>query len=242
MFLDHKYMKKNILISGIILISALCLFLFLFYNQNKIVAQEEVKLCAPEIPIGEAMEESAVLLSGFISELQAANYQISKEIEAAEEMINLAEQYDIKKCQPVCIKVAYECGYWTTICPPKGKCTNVYVPKTCYRCEVNACSGQPCPNEQIRDEFNKIETRLSQIVGLSGRLKNMLNSKIDVVDKLAESRQEFDNCAFSPSDWLAAERGEKTPRYSLSCTMVLKENFPRKEEECKSLYNFFCCQ
>jgi len=230
-------MKNNILIATIIvLLSSLCFFLFLFYNQNRVIAQDIY--CHPEIPIGEALEGTGGLLDNFILEIQAANYNASKEIESAEAMIGLAEQCNINKCKPVCDKIPYECGFWS--CPPKGEC--FYVPKTCYRCEVRKCSGRPCPNNQIGEEYSKIESYFNQIAGLSKRIENLLDTKDSIKEALYKARQEFDNCAFSPEDWLAAEKGEKTPRYTLSCSVVLTENLPREEKDCKSLYNFFCCR
>jgi len=230
-----------------------CLLSFasiLFYNQKRVSAQEaDITLCDPEIPIGEAMEETVELLSKISEELYVLDYNAGNEIARAEEMIELTKECDdIKNCKPVCNPTYIfeeELGKKIYICQEK-------------KCQGKFDLGQICPNEKISAKFDEI-SQVSDNIEISRKeIETLINgkewvwswslqgmgwkTKTEIIqEKLTKSRQIFDNCALSPADWEAVERGEKTEKYPLSCTTVLKNNFPRKEKECKSLYNFFCC-
>lgn len=232
----EKIMQKNILnkkIAPTILIIAFVLLFFvlnLYYNQDSAPVQGSTLACDIEIPIGESFEEAAEILQKTHDEIAWLRVSIFREIEAANKMIDLAlTKCDKANCHTECHKSSFQCGTEET-------------PAICHQCNANTCSGAVCPNSQINDEFNKIENAFNSIKGSSKRIKNIFKEKKEVEKKLYDARQKFEDCAISLSYYSDVKRGEKSPIYLLSCLIVSEEDYAREEEECKSLFNFFCCR
>ncbi len=240
--------KKHIFLkSSGILLGSILLFICLNTINDENSASAQDFFCDPEIPIGESFEKALEIANDITDEIQNIQYIASNAIRAAERAVELSMECDINKCQPVCDKVPYDCSWSETICPPMGACYTVNHPKTCYRCETRQCSSQypsntPCPKNQIQSEYSKIESFFNQINGSSGRIDAFYQNKNEVKDNLYIARQGFNSCSLSPSEWVDAAEGNKSVKMPLGCVTVLRENFSRKEEECKSLFNFFCCQ
>lgn len=231
--LRRKFPLESILIAFIIVLGSSLFFLFLSILYNNHVSAQEGTFCDPEIPIGEAFEKTAEAADNITNELQYVQYMASSEIKAAERAIELSLECDINKCSPVCQQSPYNCG-------------TVDAPQTCYNCDAQTCSSPygntPCPNTQIQVEFNRVDTFFNQIRGSSGRIDGFYGVKDDVQEKLELARQGFDDCSLSPADWEKVGKGGKAEKLPLSCATVLGEDYPRKEEECKSIFNFFCCK
>lgn len=211
-----------------LLVVSLLLGLYLFYNQNETSAQGDITYCDPEIPIGEAFEKAVGVLQNTQDELEMSNDAVMEEIEAANKMISLASGCSVTKCQPQCSKSSFNCG-------------SAKKPATCYSCSSLSCSGEPCEKGKIQTEYNRIESSFNELTGASVRIKEFTDKSAEVEELLFKARQGFDNCSMSIPDWLKADKGEKSPKYPLSCPTVLKEGFSRKNANCQSLHNFYCC-
>lgn len=260
----HFFKKSNKIIFyflGLITIGCLFFVSILIYNQKSATAQEEITLCSPEIPIGEAFEKTADTLHETQREFQSVGGLVFTEINAANEMIELAQKCDIKKCSPVCSPEKsepfncnpYLCNPYPCNCRTIGTgkaastvcntCWNTCY-ETCYKvgCATEDCSGSPCENGAINEQFNVIENTFNQIKGSSNRIRNQFQNRVEIGEKLTQARENFNNCSQSLTDWEKVMKGEYVPKQPLSCITVFKENLPRKQVECKSLFNFFCCK
>lgn len=254
---QNKPFKKIFVLS---LVFVLLFFLFnLFYSQNKdrASAQDTTLACDPEIPIGEAFDKTAEIVNSMINEIQIVQSASFDQIEAARNMIDLALNHCgiFSECSnPGCPAYRRDDDCWDCNCREEeyeqeneeGE-TEIKTRRVCDKCcavgcHTPECEGPFCEHEAINNEFNKIGNAFVKIEGSPEKIKELLKDSDEVRDKLYKARQEFDNCALSPSDWLKAEKGEKTPKYPLNCVTVLESGFQRKEEECGSLFNFFCCQ
>ena len=213
--------------------------------------------CKQEIPIGETIEDTSKLLGSLTNEIRLANLAADSEIFSASEMIKLAEQCDINKCHPVCSPEAIEPGFkcnpviLQVPCPPPppsslniqnhyASLVQASAPSACYKtfwsichlvkCRQEKCSGQVCPNEQINNEFNNVQTSFNRIKGLPERISKIYkDNKPKVKKNLNEARGEFNECAFSN-------------RKTIICPVVEEKNLSQKKGRCKSEFNFFCCQ
>lgn len=261
------FTKKFSKITFLLTILGLSFLIFnLLYNQEKVSAQEDREpYCDKEIPIGEAFEKTGETLAATLSEVRLVSQTAYSQIAAAEKMIELAEQCDVKNCQPVChrerVEPGYDCNCITVQvpCPPPEEsnksaslasllaeeapaCYEVRC-MTCHsvECITEECSGSPCENDKINDEFYKIESAYNTIKGSSGRIKKLFENKTEIEEKLNEARKGFDKCSLSLSEWIQVAKDKKTPQQPLSCTLVTKQDFQRQPQECKSLFNFYCC-
>lgn len=237
-------------------------FLSLFYNYKTFAEEVEnydTLKCGREIPSGEAMELTWEFLMEVNEKIEEVKeYAISMGA-AQRRMNNLALQCDIENCTPSCSWDYDEEDYW---------------------CVSDNCSGDPCPLEEIEEEFNKVEEMKEKIevteeeiyslidgffnentesvtlktnedIRRVGEMGNITRHEL-IGRKTSLSRDDFDDCQMTKISMEAMERGEVTGKYSFTCPLVIKEDYPRytKTEEdidgkkiplCTSNFNWFCC-
>ena len=268
MEIKNKKVKK-VLISWL-LVSSLLFSLVLFYNKDnkkcEVSAQENgTVICGEEIPIGEALEETFELSGSIRDELFSIEQLISQQIEASEAMIDLANQCDINKCQPVCHFVSVPCG-------EEGE--------MCQVCQAENCAGQICPENEIKTEFDKISEASGKIKNSRKKIKSLIDdkqwvwcwgwdclpgefkTKTEIIqEKLDKSREEFDECFLTKEGWEAVGRGESIGKILAPCNQATDAHFIKKLSKecedvcevnpespecqecakCKSDGNFVCC-
>ena len=266
MEIKNKKVKKVLIFW--LLVSSLLFSLILFYNKNnkkgEVSAQEEKVICGEEIPIGEALEETFELSGSIRDELFSIEQLISQQIEASEAMIDLANQCDINKCQPVCYFVSVPCG-------EEGEMRQV--------CQAENCAGQICPENEIKTEFDKISEASGKIKNSRKKIKSLIDgkewvwywgwppdlsrkTKIEIIqEKLNKSREEFDECFLTKEGWEAVGRGESIGKILAPCNQAIDAHFIKKLSKecedvcevnpespecqecakCKSDGNFVCC-
>lgn len=144
----NKHLKiiLIILILGLLFISLLS-----FYNQNKVAAQEII-ICDREIPIGEAMDKTYDVLVELAEEHQRVYEAIPKQVEQANEMVELAGQCGAHNCIPFC---AEEGGSFFEEIFEGVECVAHPCLSWLYQIGLAEHEHDACPTVPINKAFNK---------------------------------------------------------------------------------------
>lgn len=197
-----KKLKETILCSLVlVLVFFIC---FSLYNlSEKVFAQEELPptpdpeisipeeskktpglYCNPEIPIGEALEDTVRLLAEITNELKTIEQEVPKQIQAAENLIFLVNQCDVDKCDSVCEKVTKEeCGFEQQPieeCPPGTIACQKWVCHDYYVCETRDCEGHPCPMDAIICETDRAKAAFEIIKASAKRVRELVDVSSEV--------------------------------------------------------------
>lgn len=130
------------------------------------------------------------------------------------------------------------CGFSNCL----GTQTCLFCDREIVTCQTRDCEGSPCPNEEIELKFEEIENLRQEISNNADRIEDLtLNKRDEIKKKLDKARDLIDSCSLTVTEWERVEKELRDEKLIMSCETVLKENWPRKEEECKSLFNFYCC-
>ncbi|MFA4843251.1 MAG: hypothetical protein WC658_05420, partial [Candidatus Omnitrophota bacterium] len=104
--MNKMFSKKIILFAAVV--SLFSVFIALSYNQVKEVrAQDEPEVpehqitCGKEIPNGEAFDRTAALSYELSCAFNGFDAAVNRQIEAARQLVTLANQCNISRCQPV---------------------------------------------------------------------------------------------------------------------------------------------
>jgi len=226
-------MDKNIfpkIIFPLLVFTLLFFFFVLVYNHNKETKAQEVGLVCDEeeIPIGEALEEARKLASAITGNSQAMFNSALSQIEAAKDLLTLADQCSSDNCNT-------DCNRWCIDADGDGICSDDE-----WNCEISDCSGNPCPPEIVGKALT-IGLAYLQIENSKKAIEDVIANRDEILDKLKEAREELEKCVTPAGELTEAEAREA--RTLIPCHEIkLQGALPGDKEDCDNPNNFYCCQ
>lgn len=223
----RKINKKILVTTGLLFLIVPLIFLFIIYNQKREArAQEEqvMLVCdGDEIPIGEAIDETLAVGHDIIDNSQKMIDESLAEIDAAKELLELADQCTAANCH------SGGCIYADT----DGDGVD-------DQCTVQPCSGEACPTEEIQAALAKIESSYSEIKKSKEAIDADIGKRGEILNKLEKAREELPKCVTPAGELTEAEAKEAQTLYT--CKEALYERaLPSGKADCDNLKNFICC-
>ena len=181
-----RYINKTIIILFLILLTAV--FLELPFSTAESDTEELGLMCSGhQIPVGEAMQETMALVRNAGDQIIDMGFVVDYAIRSSENMVNLANNCTTTNCHPVC--TPEQCNPFSCNCRTVGSGEDATVVcDTCHQvcCIIEDCSGSPCNNDAINENYTRVGAAINEFESLQKKYEEFLVNTTSTTEDIEE--------------------------------------------------------